>query len=214
MELISASVGMHNGKQCYNVLKDQQTVTYLLNVIPRSEGGAEGSLPPPAIWGIVSPVLHRAILDFQRANHLSVDGHIDPRGAAIRLMNDLIDGKGTSEVGHPPVCGPLRRVYVGIIRGASASVFTVLGGPTGLVKLIGISTALKIEIELTVPGYHKVDSYPVTPHSPSLPLFDVGMPPPVRWQLSLRAPAGAVAAVTFEFHTDWLPGDPPCTPPR
>jgi len=35
---ISASVGMHSGKQCYNVLRDQQTITDLLNLISRVAG--------------------------------------------------------------------------------------------------------------------------------------------------------------------------------
>src|ERR1051325_10960169 len=86
---ITASVGIHNGKPCYNVLEDQKTITNLLNAIPRSQGGAEGSLPAPTSWGIVSSSLHQAILTFQRWHKLSVDGHIDPKGSAIGLLNRL-----------------------------------------------------------------------------------------------------------------------------
>jgi hypothetical protein len=51
MEKISASVGIHNGKQCYNVVSDQETVRRLLNQIPVSQGGANGTLSGPVMWG-------------------------------------------------------------------------------------------------------------------------------------------------------------------
>jgi len=98
MKLVKASVGIHNGKQCYNVMSaqqpDQQNVIELLNRIPESLGGAlSGNGPrvfPPLRWGICSPQLHAAILRFQRTNKgLIADGHVDPGAHTIIRLNQL-----------------------------------------------------------------------------------------------------------------------------
>jgi len=103
MKPVKASVGIHNGKQCYNVMSaqqpDQQNVVELLNRIPESLGGAlSGNGPmvfPPLRWGICSPELHAAILRFQRTNKgLIADGHVDPSGHTIIRLNQLAGEPG------------------------------------------------------------------------------------------------------------------------
>ena len=88
---IQASVGIANGKQCYNLLPDQDTVRSLLNLIGTLQGGAFGTLDKPTKHGICSPQLHSAILNFQRMNHLSVDGHVDPNQRTIHQLVGLAD---------------------------------------------------------------------------------------------------------------------------
>jgi hypothetical protein len=94
-EEIDASVGKHkNGTtECYNVTKDQSTIIRLLNRIGRSDSGCrEAPLPDHPLWGKCSPALYQAILTFQRRHGLSVDGHVDPRGATLRKLNGLATG--------------------------------------------------------------------------------------------------------------------------
>jgi len=99
---INASVGKYGGgKQCYNFARDQQVVQDLLNRVPVTQGGAGGALTAPIADRVVSTVLHAAILNFQQANHCSVDGHVDPNEHTIRLMNLLAGSSPT-----PPSPGP------------------------------------------------------------------------------------------------------------
>jgi hypothetical protein len=119
---INASVGKFGGgKQCYNIARDQQVVQDLLNKIPAAQGGAGGALTAPIIDRVVSASLHEAILEFQRVNHCSVDGHVDPNEHTIQLMNQLA---GTSPGRNPQF----------IIRGANLQLLfqqtTTLGGFT------------------------------------------------------------------------------------
>ena len=88
MPLIKASVGIHSGKQCYNVVADQQVVIGLLNRVSMSKGGTrEQPLDASPRWGMCSPALQKAILRFQAIYSLSQDGHVDPGGQTIRRMN-------------------------------------------------------------------------------------------------------------------------------
>lgn len=97
MPEILASIGIQNGKPCYNLRSDQLIVVDLLNKIPAREGGSLqiGGLPtkfPNAEEGRCTPQLHQAILRFQQA-HLKelqfADGHVDPGLHTIRLLNRL-----------------------------------------------------------------------------------------------------------------------------
>src|SRR5207253_1976446 len=78
-------------KECYNIPKDQSVVILLLNQISQHDGGRkESPLINNPRWGICAPGLHQAILAFQRRHHgFSVDGHVDPRGAALHKLNEL-----------------------------------------------------------------------------------------------------------------------------
>jgi peptidoglycan hydrolase-like protein with peptidoglycan-binding domain len=90
---IKASVGMINGRQCYNLVEDQVTVIELLNSIPASNGGRREDPLPDARsglrQGVVSSNLHKQILQFQRRHSLSIDGHVDPGFATIGKLNAL-----------------------------------------------------------------------------------------------------------------------------
>jgi hypothetical protein len=98
---IGASVGKFGGgRQCFNFAHDQRIVQQLLNQIPVAQGGAGGLLRAPIVDRLVSAALHEAILKFQRVNHCSVDGHVDPFEKTIRLMNQLA---GTSPPQTPCV---------------------------------------------------------------------------------------------------------------
>ena len=94
MASITASVGIANGKQCYNVSGDQKVVQDLLSKISTSQGGCQGKTnwAAPA-WGKCAADLADAILKFQQANRAYLpyapDGHVDPSDATIRLMNKL-----------------------------------------------------------------------------------------------------------------------------
>ena len=97
MSAISASVGRHsNGRvQCHNLPADQATVIGLLNKIPQSQGGTrEKPITESPRWGIASDELYRAIVTFQSANRLAVDGHIDPGQAALRKLDELASRAG------------------------------------------------------------------------------------------------------------------------
>ncbi len=90
MHLIKASVGIAGGKQCYNVVSDQLIIIDLLNSIPVANGGCrEKRLSGAPRWGVCSGALHSAIVAFQSANGLSVDGHVDPGGRMIQKLNLL-----------------------------------------------------------------------------------------------------------------------------
>lgn len=108
---VGASVGVANGRQMANRIADQETVMNLLSRIPSAEGGArlpEGPMPFPAPKaGFCHPILHQAILNFQRvqrATVIHVDGHVDPGGRSIARLNQLANGAAT-----PAPAAPLRK---------------------------------------------------------------------------------------------------------
>jgi hypothetical protein len=101
---ISASVGVANGKQCYNVVADQQVVQRLLDQIPPPSGRSADSVAwTPAQWGTCAQDLQKAIFWFQHVNRLQLpyapDGHVDPGGGTIQLMNRLADNAAGSGPG-------------------------------------------------------------------------------------------------------------------
>ena len=105
MKRVRASVGIHNGKQCYNVMSaqqpDQQVVMELLNRIPEAQGGTLSVTGPKQFpaprWGICSKELHAAILRFQKSNPgLIADGHVDPNGHSILRLNKLAGESGAT----------------------------------------------------------------------------------------------------------------------
>ncbi len=88
MGAIKASVGIRNGKQCYNVVSDQLVVIGLLNAIAGANGGTrERPLSTSPRYGTCSNELAQAILNFQQIYSLSADGHVDPGGQTIYRMN-------------------------------------------------------------------------------------------------------------------------------
>jgi len=217
---ITASVGMVDGStQCYNVASDQEIVQDLLNNILLSAGGAGHSLSDPIQWGVVSPSLYQAIINFQTSNGLSVDGHVDPHGSAIARMEALSAGApaGTSEtapggLAEGPIvreCGPMREVASGFLPAS----FMIDGGPDGTVIVTGAPGA-QVEVDVRTPGgigtvYINIDDNSV---SASMP-FNTHAPPPVTWSIGLTQTAGVPAGLRFSFETDWACGEPPCTPP-
>jgi hypothetical protein len=101
---ISASVGVRNGIQCYNVVADQQTIQRLLDQIPAASGGSVDSSDwTPAQPKVCARDLQQAILSFQNVNRSQLpyapDGHVDPGGGTIQLMNRLADNAAGSGPG-------------------------------------------------------------------------------------------------------------------
>ena len=135
MPSIKASVGIHSGKQCYNVVADQQVVIGLLNRVSMSNGGTrEQPLDASPRWGMCSPALQKAILRFQAIYSLSQDGHVDPGGQTIRRMNqaagDVLQGgpgavgkKGAGVAGNYP-----EPWYVDSLSLSGVSVINDVGG--------------------------------------------------------------------------------------
>lgn len=107
MEKIDASVGFAGGKPCYNIPKDQEAIQRLLGKIPASQGGCMGKVWKPALWGACAQDLAEAIRRFQEANRaklaFSPDGHVDPDGSTLALLNAL--ASGTSPSASPPPTG-------------------------------------------------------------------------------------------------------------
>ncbi|MCC6393536.1 MAG: hypothetical protein IT167_23250 [Bryobacterales bacterium] len=107
MPNISASVGIASGRQCYNATLDQQIIQDLLDRIPLSMGGRLGETGAWAMpkRGYCAPDLHQAILRFQTLNRGSLpygpDGHVDPAGSTLALMNRLngVPGNGGTPSG-------------------------------------------------------------------------------------------------------------------
>jgi hypothetical protein len=108
MEKIDASVGFAGGKPCYNIPKDQVTIQQLLSKIPTSQGGCMGKSWKPALWGVCAQDLAEAIRKFQEANRAKLafapDGHIDPDGSTLALLNALASGTPPS-ASPPPTTG-------------------------------------------------------------------------------------------------------------
>jgi len=91
---IDASIGKHhNGStQCYNLPKDQLRVANLLDLVPKSQGGTEGSLMlslDKIRWGIVDERLYKAVQVFQRQQFGTTDGHVDPGERTIRKLEEM-----------------------------------------------------------------------------------------------------------------------------
>jgi hypothetical protein len=91
---IDASIGKHhNGAvQCYNLPKDQLRVANLLDLVPKTQGGTEGTLMlslDKIRWGIVDERLYKAFQVFQRQQFGSTDGHVDPNQRTIRKLEEL-----------------------------------------------------------------------------------------------------------------------------
>ncbi|MBK7238278.1 MAG: hypothetical protein IPI02_22815 [Sterolibacteriaceae bacterium] len=104
MSRISASVGRSdNGtRQCHNLPADQSLVIGLLNRIGQAQGGRrENPLPTNVVRGAATTDLYQAILAFQRAQHLSVDGHVDPEQATLRRLDELA-GAPTAAIRSTP----------------------------------------------------------------------------------------------------------------
>jgi hypothetical protein len=90
---IDASVGKHHSgaTQCYNLPKDQLRVANLLDLVPRIQGGTEGTLLlslDKIRWGIVDDRLYRAIQVYQRKQFGSTDGHVDPNQRTIHKLEE------------------------------------------------------------------------------------------------------------------------------
>ena len=109
-ETIGASVGMHNNgaTNCFNQPADVAKIVKLLNLIAASEGGAAADKLPASPTAVQ---LYKAILRFQKTQNdlghtprLSVDGHVDPGGAALSRLNQLASVT-------PPVTGSARIVH-------------------------------------------------------------------------------------------------------
>src|SRR5437016_2774746 len=96
---IGSSVGVKDGIPCYNNPGDQKVVMDLLEQIDVADGGLSGDARwrRPAAgtlrWKFCPEPLSIAILNFQKVNRAKLpyqpDGHVDPGGATIRLMNSL-----------------------------------------------------------------------------------------------------------------------------
>jgi hypothetical protein len=88
----TASVGKYgrDGRPCYNTIKDQEIVQYLLNRIPAEYGGGDGKLHSALLWGRTSNELQQAIERFQKVHAIDeglyTDGHIDPHDRTIRAL--------------------------------------------------------------------------------------------------------------------------------
>jgi len=74
-----------------NTVHDQLVLQTLLNRVPRSRGGAEGSLHDQPQAGHVSPALQAAIDAFQRSNVSGAnrDGRVGPNGETMRKLREL-----------------------------------------------------------------------------------------------------------------------------
>jgi hypothetical protein len=102
---IRARVGRHtrDGKrQCQNWWGDQKTVTDLLNGISSSDGGAAGTLSDTMVAGICGNALYEAISEFEDKHFPGQgSGYVDPGGAMLRLMEQLIARPGSAPVPAP-----------------------------------------------------------------------------------------------------------------
>jgi hypothetical protein len=110
---IKASVGIANGKQCYNITADQEVVQKLLSQIPTSMAGAFGKKDwAQPLWNVAAPDLCQAILRFHQANRRQLGyaraGHVDPGGSTMGLMNRIVDGSDPSCSPGPRVSGMTR----------------------------------------------------------------------------------------------------------
>lgn len=115
MSDIGASVGVKDGVPCYNNPADQRIVMDLLEKIDISKGGVAGdpgwSRPSDASlkWKACPPILRNAILKFQNVNRSKLsyqpDGHVDPGGATIVLLNSLATGSPVQTLPEVKIAG-------------------------------------------------------------------------------------------------------------
>jgi hypothetical protein len=90
----SMAIGSAVGRQpALNSLRDQKTVTNLLNRIRVANGGPSRPLPPPIRSGVASEELISAILQFQTKNVPPPyqDGRVDRNGYTLGQLNRLAD---------------------------------------------------------------------------------------------------------------------------
>jgi hypothetical protein len=88
---IASSVGRRNGRDSRNRVSDQKIIQDLLNKIPTSHGGAQGSLNERMVEGICSNKFYLAILTFQKKNLPQfADGHIDPGSRSLDAMERIV----------------------------------------------------------------------------------------------------------------------------
>jgi hypothetical protein len=122
---VGSSVGIKDGTPCYNNPDDQKIVMDLLEKIDSSNGGVMGDpkwkRPADATlrWKVCPELLRAAILDFQTKNQAKLpyrpDGHVDPGGVTIRLMNSLAASfSPTTVIGGVTVEGGLDEVELEI----------------------------------------------------------------------------------------------------
>src|ERR1700722_257 len=87
---IRARVGRHTrsgGGHCQNWADDQKVIIDLLNNIPRTSGGTQGSLNPRIVAGICSNELYAAISAFEDKYWPGQrSGYIDPGGAMYQKL--------------------------------------------------------------------------------------------------------------------------------
>jgi hypothetical protein len=87
---IRARVGRHTrsgGGHCQNWADDQKVIIDLLNSIPRTSGGTQGSLNPRIVAGICSNELYAAISAFEDKYWPGQrSGYIDPGGAMYQKL--------------------------------------------------------------------------------------------------------------------------------
>jgi hypothetical protein len=92
---LRARVGRHanTGAHCQNWIDDQLEVIMLLNLIPASDGGAQGGLTHDhVVAGIASDALYKAILRFQKQHFpAQQSGFIDPAGPVLARMEMLAE---------------------------------------------------------------------------------------------------------------------------
>jgi len=100
-EIVWSAVGR---QPALNAKRDQEVLQTLLNRIPRSLGGAEGSLQESPQERTVSASLQAAIEAFQNLNVSPQfrDGRVDPNGPTILKLNQLADSSLPVQIPWPP----------------------------------------------------------------------------------------------------------------
>jgi hypothetical protein len=103
---IRARVGRHTrsgGGHCQNWADDQRVIINLLNRVPRTSGGAQGSLNPRIVAGICSDDLYAAIAVFEDKYFPGQrSGFLDPGG----LMYQKLAMLAAPAPAPPPVAAP------------------------------------------------------------------------------------------------------------
>jgi hypothetical protein len=103
---IRARVGRHTrsgGGHCQNWADDQKVIIDLLNSIPRTSGGTQGSLNPRIVAGICSNELYAAISAFEDKYWPGQrSGYIDPGGAMYQKLALLAAPAVSPPAAAPP----------------------------------------------------------------------------------------------------------------